>query len=89
MTTGNTALAEELEKALAKFKRKEAALLFNTGYMANVGIISALADKESVIFSDEFNHASIIDGSRLSGAKIIVYKHNDMEDLRKKINDNK
>lgn len=85
LTTGNTALAEELEKALAKFKRKEATLLFNTGYMANVGIISALTDKESVIFSDEFNHASIIDGSRLSGAKIIVYKHNDMQDLETKI----
>lgn len=85
LTTGTMRLHEELENALASFKHTEAALLFNTGYMANLGIISAFADKESVIFSDEYNHASIIDGCRLSGAKIIVYKHNDMEDLENKL----
>lgn len=85
LTTGTMRLHEELENALARFKHTEAALLFNTGYMANLGIISAFADKESVIFSDEYNHASIIDGCRLSGAKIIVYKHNDMEDLENKL----
>ena len=85
LTTGNTFLAEQLENKLAQLKGKEAALLFNTGYMANVGIISALADKESVIFSDELNHASIIDGCRLSRARLVVYKHNDMQDLEAKI----
>ena len=85
LTTGNTQLHEELEADLARFKGTEAALLFNTGYMANVGILSALCDGESVIFSDEYNHASIIDGARLSKAKIVVYKHNDMQDLEAKI----
>lgn len=85
LTTGNTALHEALEAKLAEFKGTEAALVFNTGYMANVGIISALCNSESVIFSDEYNHASIIDGCRLAKSKIIVYKHNDMQDLEAKI----
>jgi 8-amino-7-oxononanoate synthase len=85
LTTGNTALHEALESKLAHFKGTEAALVFNTGYMANVGIISALCNSESVIFSDEYNHASIIDGARLSKARIVVYKHNDMQDLEAKI----
>lgn len=85
LTTGNTALHEALEAKLAQFKGTEAALVFNTGYMANVGIISALCNSESVIFSDEYNHASIIDGCRLAKSKIVVYKHNDMQDLEAKI----
>ena len=85
LTTGNTALHEALESKLAQFKGTEAALVFNTGYMANVGIISALCTSESVIFSDEYNHASIIDGCRLAKSKIVVYKHNDMQDLEAKI----
>ena len=85
LTTGNTALHEQLENKLAQFKNTEAALLFNTGSMANVGIISALCDSDSVIFSDEYNHASIIDGCRLSKARVVVYKHNDMRDLENKI----
>lgn len=85
LTTGNTGLHEALENKLAQFKGTESALVFNTGYMANVGIISALANSESVIFSDEYNHASIIDGARLSKARIVVYKHNDMQDLEAKI----
>lgn len=85
LTTGNTKLHEALESKLAQFKGTEAALVFNTGYMANVGIISALCNSESVIFSDAYNHASIIDGARLSKARIVVYKHNDMHDLEAKI----
>lgn len=85
LTTGNLLLHESLETHLAAFKKKQAALLFNTGYMANLGIISALGTKHSVIFSDELNHASIIDGCRLSQAQIIVYRHNDMVDLEAKI----
>ena len=85
LTTGNLILHEELERELADFKGTDSAILFNTGYMANVGTISALCSKDSVIFSDELNHASIIDGCRLSRAKVIIYKHNDMIDLEQKI----
>ena len=85
LTTGDLPLHEQLESDLAAFKGTEAALLFNTGYMANVGIISALGKRGSVIFSDELNHASIIDGCRLSHAQTVVYRHNDMADLAMKI----
>ena len=85
LTTGDTEIHEMLEMTIADFKRREAALVYNTGYMANVGIISALMKKGDVIFSDELNHASIIDGCRLSRAEIVVYKHNDMTDLENKI----
>ena len=85
LTTGTLPLHNQLETALAKFKHTEKALIFNTGYMANVGIISALGVKDSIIFSDELNHASIIDGCRLSHAKTVVYKHNDMKDLAEKL----
>ncbi|MCD3350861.1 8-amino-7-oxononanoate synthase [Clostridium botulinum D/C] len=85
LTTGNTIIHEALEKTIAKFKGTENALVFNTGYVTNLSTISSLVDKGDVIFSDELNHASIIDGCRLSGAKIVVYKHNDMNDLEEKI----
>lgn len=85
LTTGTLPLHNQLETALASFKHTEKALIFNTGYMANVGIISALGIKDSIIFSDELNHASIIDGCRLSHAKTVVYKHNDMKDLTEKL----
>ena len=82
LTTGNYPLYDELELSIAEFKGTEAALVFNTGYMANVGVISALCLKNDVIFSDELNHASIIDGCRLAKAETKVYKHNDMTDLK-------
>lgn len=85
LTTGTLPLHNQLETAVASFKHTEKALIFNTGYMANVGIISALGIKDSIIFSDELNHASIIDGCRLSHAKTVVYKHNDMKDLAEKL----
>lgn len=88
LTTGSSLLTEQLENTIAEFKNTESAIIFNTGYMANVGTISAVCNKEWVIFSDELNHASIIDGCRLSKAKIIVYKHNDMIDLESKILEN-
>ncbi len=75
----------ELEQELGRFLRKSGVVTFGTGFQSNVGIISALCDGESVIFSDEYNHASIIDGARLSKGKIVVYKHNDMQDLETKI----
>ena len=83
LTTGNKTPHQELEEFIAKFKGEESAITFNTGYMANVGTISALCGKNDFIFSDELNHASIIDGIRLSRAKCFVYKHNDMADLQR------
>lgn len=85
LTTGNKTPHQELEEFIAKFKGEESAITFNTGYMANVGTISALCGKSDYIFSDELNHASIIDGIRLSRAKCFVYKHNDMTDLERVI----
>ena len=85
LTTGNKTPHQELEEFIAKFKGEESAITFNTGYMANVGTISALCGKKDFIFSDELNHASIIDGIRLSRAKCVVYKHNDMADLERVI----
>lgn len=88
LTTGNKTPHDELEIELAKFKGEEAAITFNTGYMANVGTISALCGKSDIIFSDALNHASIIDGIRLSRATCVVYKHNDMIDLERAIQEN-
>lgn len=88
LTTGNTRLHDMLEKKIAEFKGTDKAIVFNTGYVANLATIQAICGKNDVIFSDELNHASIIDGCRLSKAKIITYAHNDMEDLRKKISEN-
>jgi len=85
LISGNTALYDKLEKKIAAFKGCESSLVFSSGYAANVGTISALADKGDIIFSDELNHASIIDGSRLSGAKIFVYPHNDIEVLERSL----
>ena len=85
LTTGNKTPHQELEEFIAKFKGEESAITFNTGYMANVGTISALCGKNDFIFSDELNHASIIDGIRLSRAKCFIYKHNDMADLERVI----
>lgn len=85
LTTGNKTPHQDLEEFIAKFKGEESAITFNTGYMANVGTISALCGKNDFIFSDELNHASIIDGIRLSRAKCFVYKHNDMADLQRVI----
>jgi glycine C-acetyltransferase len=79
----------ELEKRLAAFKGVEAAITFQSGFAANLATIPALVGKEDVIFSDELNHASIIDGSRLSGAQIIRYSHVDPNDLDRVIKENK
>ena len=81
LLSGTYSSHERLEKRLAKFKKTEAAILFNTGYAANTGIIPVIADKNSVIFSDELNHASIVDGIRLSRADVMIYKHKDLDCL--------
>ena len=85
LTTGTTPIHRELENVLAEFKGTEAAVLFNSGYAANSGIIPAVCGDGDLIFSDELNHASIIDGCRLSRARTIIYRHNDMADLEAKI----
>ena len=75
LTSGSFPLFQELETRLAQWKECEKALTFTAGFMANLGTISALANKGDIIFSDELNHASLIDGCRLSGAKVQVYPH--------------
>jgi glycine C-acetyltransferase len=86
---GTMELHLELERRLAAFKGVEAAISFQSGFTANLGTIAALVGKEDVIYSDELNHASIIDGSRLSGATIVRYGHADPDDLRRTIEANK
>jgi glycine C-acetyltransferase len=85
---GTTTLHLELERRLAAFKGVEAALTFQSGFTANLATIPALVGKEDVIFSDRLNHASIIDGCRLSGAKILPYEHCDVTSLESIIKEN-
>jgi len=85
---GTMSLHVELEKRLAAFKGVQAAITFQSGFTANLATIPALVGKEDVIFSDRLNHASIIDGCRLSGAKIIAYEHNDPKSLEEQIQAN-
>ena len=85
---GTLDLHLELERRMAAFKGVEAAITFQSGFSANLATIPALVGKEDVIFSDELNHASIIDGSRLSGARILRYAHNNPADLEKVITEN-
>jgi 8-amino-7-oxononanoate synthase len=84
---GTTSLHVQLEKELSDFKGTEATLLFSTGYMTMMGTISALAGEDDIIFSDQLNHASIIDGIRLSRAQVKIYKHNDMTSLEENLAD--
>ncbi|MDN6295217.1 MAG: glycine C-acetyltransferase [Alkalibacterium sp.] len=84
---GTQAIHEELEQKIAEFKGTEAAVAFQSGFNCNMGAISAVMNKNDAILSDELNHASIIDGCRLSGAKVIRVKHQDMDDLREKAKD--
>ena len=81
LLSGGTTYHARLEEAIARFKKTEAALVFNSGYQANVSNISALAREGDVIFSDELNHASIVDGCRLSKAKRVVFKHRNIDHL--------
>jgi 8-amino-7-oxononanoate synthase len=81
LISGNMTLHEELEAKLAELKGTEAALVFNSGFQANVGVISTLVGHDDAVFSDALNHASIIDGCRLSRAQVYVYGHADLQQL--------
>ncbi|MBA3408776.1 MAG: 8-amino-7-oxononanoate synthase [Solirubrobacterales bacterium] len=81
LVSGNMTLHRRLEERLAAFKGTQSALLFGSGYLANVAVVPALARRGEIVFSDELNHASIIDGCRLSGAETFVYRHADVDHL--------
>jgi glycine C-acetyltransferase/8-amino-7-oxononanoate synthase len=81
LVSGTMTVHRRLEERLAAFERTEACVLFGSGYLANLGVIGALAGNGDTIFSDELNHASVIDGCRLSRAEVFVYRHRDLEHL--------
>tara|TARA_B100001540_G_scaffold124119_1_gene110663 strand:- start:901 stop:2031 length:1131 start_codon:yes stop_codon:yes gene_type:complete len=83
--TGNDRKFLELEKKISEHKSQEKTLIYPTGYMANLGALTAIIEKYDTVFSDELNHASIIEACKLSSARIKIYKHNDMSDLEAKI----
>jgi len=85
LVSGNDESYLTLERKLARHKSQQASLIYPTGYMTNLGAIPAIAKKGDLILSDELNHASIIESCKLSGAKISIYKHNDMKDLKHKL----
>jgi 8-amino-7-oxononanoate synthase len=81
LVSGNMTIHRRLEERLAEFERAPRCVLFGSGYLANVGVVSALADEGEVVFSDELNHASLVDGCRLAKARTFVYRHRDTEHL--------
>src|SRR6476646_3580562 len=81
LISGTMTVHGRLEERLAGFQRRQACLLFGSGYLANIGVIGALARGGDTVFSDELNHASIVDGCRLSRAEVVVYRHRDVEHL--------
>ncbi|WP_031479354.1 aminotransferase class I/II-fold pyridoxal phosphate-dependent enzyme [Maridesulfovibrio frigidus] len=85
LVTGNFKLYEDLEREFAAFKEQDDSMLFSSGYAANLAILDSLADRHTVVFSDKLNHASIIDGIKMSGAKHVRYRHNDIAHLKKRL----
>ncbi len=85
---GNLRVHHELEREIADFKSAEAALVFSSGYAANVGLLSTICEGEDAIFCDRLNHASLIDGARMSKAKLYIYPHRDVEALEEKLKRN-
>jgi glycine C-acetyltransferase/8-amino-7-oxononanoate synthase len=85
LVSGYHLIQKELEKFISEFKQTEDCIVVGSGYIANVGLIQAISDEEDIIFSDELNHASIIDGIRISKAKKVIYKHCNVEDLEEKL----
>lgn len=88
LLNGTLDLHDNLSRQLAEFCGKESALLYSTGYQANLGLLSALVGPGSLIFMDRRNHASLVDGAKLSGARILRYRHNDMQSLEKLLRGN-
>lgn len=86
LVCGNNPVHEMLEKKIAEFKKTEAALVFSSGYMANLGVISSIMDEGDAIFSDELNHASLVDACRFSKAKVFIYPHNSVNVLKNWLN---
>ncbi len=84
---GNIVLHDQLEAKLAEFVGKDSALVFSTGFGVNLGVIATTVGPSDLVFSDELNHASIVDGARFSRAKIVRFKHNDMEDLERRLSE--
>lgn len=89
LLSGTSELHNYLEKSIAEFEKTEGAIFYSSGYLANVGVLSALINKNDVVYSDELNHASIIDGIRLSGAEKFIYNHNDTNHLESLLKQNK
>lgn len=85
LVSGYYEVQKELENFIANFKQTESCVVVGSGYMANVGLIQTITEENDIIFSDELNHASVIDGIRISKAKKIIYKHCDVEDLEEKL----
>jgi len=85
LVSGHGEAHHALEQALAAFTRRPRALLFSTGYMANIGVIQTLAGRGSLLFADRLNHASLVDGARLSDARLLRYAHGDVEGLVRKL----
>ncbi|MGB3509094.1 MAG: 8-amino-7-oxononanoate synthase [Microcoleaceae cyanobacterium] len=85
LLTGHRELHQQLEQAIANLKQTEAALVFSSGYLANIGVISTVVSKRDLILSDKYNHSSLKNGAILSGAEIIEYDHNNIEDLTNKV----
>ncbi len=89
LTSGHKDLHRDLEKAIASLKQTEDALVFSSGYLANLGTVSALVGQRDLILGDLYNHSSLKKGAILSGAKAIDYRHNDIDDLRQKLIENR
>lgn len=85
LVNGHSRLHQQLEEALAEFTKRERALLFSTGYMANLGLTAALAERHDTVYQDRLNHASLLDAAKLSGAKLLRYPHNDVDQLAKRM----
>jgi len=89
LISGNFFLYKELEEKIAQFKNAEEVIVFSSGYLTNIGTISSLVGPEDAVISDELNHASIIDGCRLSRARVVIFSHKDMTQLEKALNETK
>ncbi len=85
LVNGHSQYHEQLEHALAEFTGRESAILFSTGYMANLGVVGALLDKQDAVFEDKWNHASLLDAGLLSGARFQRYLHNDLANLENRL----